>query len=83
MKQEDVDHVRRAIESSMQLGPRLTATSQDLYAAYTAWSIKQDEFQCCLRTFSMCLTFMGFRKWKSNGVIKWRGLRPLPRDGAQ
>ncbi len=74
----EMDVLAEFLEDCCLVAPGLTATSADIYAAYTRWGEEagmKDKELMKQRTFGICLSERGFRKDKGTaGQRLWRGV---------
>jgi hypothetical protein len=47
----------------------------ELWSAYEIWCAQRDEKPCSQPLFAAALKALGYKKWKSCGLIRYRGLQ--------
>jgi hypothetical protein len=59
----------------LQNAPGASVAAKDLRAAYELWCIMQGHLPLTVPKFAAELKAMGYGKWKSSGLMRYRDLR--------
>ena len=68
-------HVAAFVEARLQNAPGASLAARDLRAAYEAWCAKQGHPPLTVPKFAAELKALGYGKWKSCGLVRYRGLQ--------
>ena len=68
-------HVAAFVEARLQNAPGASLAAKDLRAAYEAWCAKQGHPPLTVPKFAAELKALGYDKWKSCGLMRYRGLQ--------
>ena len=68
-------HVAAFVEARLQNAPGASLAAKDLRAADEAWCAKQSHPPLTVPKFAADLKALGYDKWKSCGLIRYRGLQ--------
>ena len=68
-------HVAAFVEARLQNAPGASLAAKDLRAAYEAWCAKQGHPPLTVPKFAAELKALGYGKWKSCGLMRYRGLQ--------
>jgi hypothetical protein len=72
---ETDSHVPAFIQQRLQTAKGMSIAAKDLRAAYEAWCAKQCHPPLTIPKFAAELKALGYDKWKSCGLIRYRGLQ--------
>ena len=72
---EEMDVVGGFLETCCVRKPAAEAWASEIYAAYLDWARSGDEPPLSAKALSLRLTERGFERRKSNGRVRWVGLR--------
>jgi phage/plasmid-associated DNA primase len=68
-------HVAAFVQERLQNASGTSLAARDLRAAYEAWCAKRGHQPLTVPKFAAELKALGYDKWKSCGLIRYRGLQ--------
>ena len=69
------NHVPEFVGECLQYAAGSSLSASDLRATYEAWSAGRDQKPLSMQKLAAVLTGLGFQKWKSCGLIRYRDLQ--------
>ena len=68
-------HVRAFVEERLEHAPGASLAARDLRVAYEAWCATHGYQPLTVPKFAAELKALGYDKWKSCGLMRYRGLQ--------
>ena len=68
-------HVAAFVRERLRNAPGASLAAKDLRVAYEAWCTKQGHQRLTVPKFAAELKALGYGKWKSCGLMRYRGLQ--------
>jgi hypothetical protein len=74
-------HVSAFVEERLQKIDGSSIAFSELRSGYEVWCAERGMKPLSLPRFAAALKALGYEKWKSCGLIRYRGLQLVPRSG--